>query len=84
MLDHLTAAEWFGLAGSALLLVSAVRDLVLRWWIWILRHRQAQPGLTGLRQYLVDSHQAAREAHPALDSLLMAAGATCLGVSYYL
>jgi hypothetical protein len=78
-----SAADLCGLIGSFLLLVSAIRDTVLRWWIWVLRHRRYQPGLAGLRRTLTARHQEARD-RPLLDSLTLAAGAFFLMLSYLL
>lgn len=79
----MTAADWCGLLGSGCLLVSALRDIVLRWWLWMLKRRRHQPGLAGLRAYLQERHQENRE-YPLFDTLALAAGATLLGLSYIL
>ncbi|MDP3897207.1 MAG: hypothetical protein Q8Q62_11080 [Mesorhizobium sp.] len=86
IIANIQVSDWFGLAGSALLLVPPSRDQWLRRKADIAgRLRGDDPdGLGRLRLLASRKYQQERHAYSGYDTAMMALGAFFLGVSYIL
>lgn len=76
-----TSAGWFGLAGSLLLLVPAIRDQVIRRIIHYHRKRSKAPG-GAVHGPVADGHAIRASGWHPVDSASIFLGGTCLALSY--
>lgn len=84
IIGNMQVSDWFGLAGSALLLVPPFKDQWLRRKADIAgRLRADDPdGLGRLRLLASKKYQQERHAYSGYDTAMMALGAFFLGLSY--